>query len=85
LVFIFPVAAHILMYKMGYFVDKLPRGPIWSIIQIFFSGPALIMTGYPLYFKYGHIILNKIIGALLILIGIYWLYILISDIVGEAA
>lgn len=85
LFFLYPIAAHILMYKMGYLVDKLPHSSFWIKIQIFLSGPAIIILGSVLYFKYSQIKLNKVFGAVLVSIGIYWLYILISDIIKEAA
>jgi len=50
-----------------------------------FSGPALIILGLVLYLKYGKLVLNKIIGIALVLAGIYWLYVLITDIIKEAA
>jgi hypothetical protein len=85
LLFLYPVAAHILMYKIGYLVDRLPHSSFWIKIQIFLSGPGIIILGSILYFKYGQIKLNKIFGAVFVLIGIYWLYILIVDIIKEAA
>lgn len=85
LLFLYPVVAHILMYRLGYLVDKLPHGQFWIYMQIFLSGPAIIILGLVLYFKYRQIKLNKFIGIALVLIGLYWLYILISDIIKEAA
>ena len=82
--FLYPVAAHILMYQLGYMTDKLPHGKFWIYTQIFFSGPALIILGLVLYFKYGKII-NRILGILLITIALYWLYNIISDVINEAA
>lgn len=85
LLFMYPVFAHILMYRFGYFVDKLPHGKFWIFIQIFLSGPALLAIGFILYFKYREIKINKFIGIAYLLVGIYWLYILIGDIIKEAA
>ena len=85
LLFLYPVVAHILMYRLGYLVDKLPHGQFWLYMQIYLSGPAVIILGLLLYFKYGQIMLNKIIGITLFLVGVYWLYVLISDIIKEAA
>lgn len=85
LLFLYPVIAHILMYRLGYLVDKLPHGQFWLYMQIFLSGPAVIILGLLLYLKYGQIILNKIIGIALVLVGVYWLYVLVSDIIKEAA
>lgn len=85
LLFLYPVVAHILMFRIGYLVDKLPHGQFWVYMQIFLSGPAIIILGLVLYFKYGQIKLNKFIGIALVLIGLYWLYILINDIIKEAA
>lgn len=85
LFFLYPVAAHILMYDIGYFVNKLPHGQGWITVQVFLSGPLLVITGLIIYFKYGRLKLNKFSGILFVLIGVYWLYILLSDIIGEAA
>ena len=85
LLFLYPVIAHIVMYRMGYLVDKLPHGQFWSFIQICFSGPSLIILGLLLYFRYYQIKANKFFGVAIALIGVYWLYVLISDIVQEAA
>jgi len=85
LLFLYPVIAHILMYRIGYLVDKLPHGQFWVYMQIFLSGPAIIILGLLLYYKYRQIKPNKIIGVTFVLIGIYWLYILITDIIKEAA
>jgi len=79
------VIAHILMYRFDFMFDKLPHGRFWVYIQIFLSGPAVIILGLLLYFKYGQLLLNKICGVVLILIGVYWLYTLVSDIINEAA
>ncbi len=83
-IFFYPIIAHILMYKLGYFTDNLPHGKGWLFIQIFLSSPALIFLGTKLYLKYGYQVINKILGVFLILIGLYWLYMLISDIAEEA-
>jgi hypothetical protein len=82
---LYPVIAHILMYQLGFLTDKLPHGAFWINIQIFLSGPALIISGLLLYFKYDHFIVNKICGIIFFIIGSYWLYVLISDIVKESA
>jgi hypothetical protein len=85
ILFLYPIAAYILMYRMGYLVDKLPHGQFWTYIQIFLSGPAIIILGSLLYLRKEKLIWNKIIGITLVLIGVCWLYILFSDIVKEAA
>ena len=85
LLFLYPVVAHILMYKIGFLTDKLPHGQFWIYIQIFLSSPAVVILGLLLYFKYGQVVLNKVFGVAFILIGLYWLYVLVSDIIKEAA
>jgi len=85
IVFLYPIMAHTLMYQLGYMTDELPHGKFWMYMQIFFSGPALIILGLVLYFKYGVFTLNKIFGVLFLIIGIYWLYTVISDVIKEAA
>src|SRR5688572_29814062 len=83
-IFLYPIMAHILMYKLGFMTDKLPHGKFWMYMQIFFSGPALAILGLVLYFKYGGIV-NRILGMLFFIIAIYWLYNIISDVIKEAA
>lgn len=85
LFFLYPVAAHVLMYQIGHLSDKLPHGKIWITIQVFLSGPALFILGLILYFKYGQSRVNKIFGVTLVLIGLYWFYNLLSDVIDEAA
>lgn len=80
---LYPVMAHILMYQLGYMTDKLPHGKFWMYMQIFISGPALIILGLLLYFKYGGLA-NKILGVLFLVIALYWLYNVISDVIKEA-
>ncbi len=84
MIFLYPVLAHILMYQLGYMTDRLPHGKVWIYMQIFISGPALIILGLLLYFKYGGIA-NKILGILFFAIALYWLYNVISDVIKEAA
>jgi hypothetical protein len=83
--FLYPVIAHILMYQLGYMTDELPHGKFWMYMQIFISGPALIILGFLLYFKYGRFVINKIFGILFLIIGFYWLYNVVSDVIKEAA
>lgn len=84
-ILLYPIIAHILMYQLGYMSDRLPHGPLWIFIQIFLSGPLLIVIGSLLYFRFGKAIANKVFGVILFLIGLYWLFTLISDIIREAA
>ena len=85
IVFLYPIIAHILMYQLGYMTDELPHGKFWMYVQIFISGPALVILGFLLYFKYGRFAVNKICGILFLIIGFYWLYNVISDVIKEAA
>lgn len=85
LFFLYPVAAHIIMYEIGYLVNKLPHGHGWITVQVFLSGPVLVISGLILYFKYGQLKVNKFFGIVIILIGVYWLYTLLLDIIKEAA
>lgn len=84
MILLYPVMAHILMYQLGYMTDRLPHGKFWMYMQIFISGPALIILGLLLYFKYGGLV-NKILGTLFLVIALYWLYNVISDVIKEAA
>lgn len=82
--FLYPIIAHVLMYELGYFTDMLPHGKYWVYLQIFLSGPALLIIGLILYNKYGRTT-TKIIGLLLIVISVYWLYDVVSQVIKEAA
>ena len=83
-IFFYPIIAHILMYRLGYFTDKLPHGQGWLFIQIFLSSPVLIFLGVKLYWKYGDQIINKFLGIFLILVGLYWVCALVSDVAAES-
>lgn len=85
LIFLYPVVAHVLMYQLGFLTDRLPHGRLWVYTQIFLSGPVLITIGLLLYLKNGHSLVNKIFGIMFFLIGLYWLYTIVSDIIKEAA
>ena len=84
IIFLYPVMAHILMYQLGYMTDKLPHGKFWMYMQIFFSGPVLIVLSLLLFFKYKGVI-NRILAVFLLAIAVYWLYNLINDIIQESA
>ena len=84
IIVLYPVIAQVLMYQIGCLVDKLPHGQIWVFIQIFISGPILLLIGSMLLVKYKGV-LNKIFGTVSVIIAIFWVNILISDIVKEAA
>lgn len=53
---------------------------IW--FRIFLSSPLLILFGIGLITFYGNEI-NKILGCLSVTIGIYWLCVLLKDIISE--
>ena len=85
LFFLYPVFAHVLMFELGYMVDMLPHGQFWVVIQVFLSAPAIIILGLILFFKYDKSVFSKAWGFLLFLIGVYWLYFLINDLINKAA
>ncbi len=84
MIFLYPVIAHILMFPLGYMTDKLPHGKFWIYIQIFMSGPGLIILGILLYFKYGGLV-NKIFGICFFIVALCWLCNIASDVIKEAA
>jgi hypothetical protein len=84
LVFLYPIVAHTLMYELGYFVEKMPHGQYWLLVQVLLSAPGMIILGLILFIVYGQIKPNKYAGIIFILIGLFWLYNLISDIIDEA-
>lgn len=83
LILMYPIVAHMLMYEFGIFKDKLPHGPFWLFVQIFLSGPFLLIIGLILFFKISSA-LNRVIGILLIIISVYWLYKIIYEIMTES-
>jgi len=83
IVCLYPVLAHIIMYKLDIFTNKLPHGAFWELIQIFFSGPVLLIAGLLLLFR-AKAILARILGLLLIGLSIYWLYGLVTEIINES-
>lgn len=85
LIFLYPIVAHVLMYELGYFADKLPDGKYWIVIQVLLSGPMLLAIGWMLYFRLGEKIIHKVFGVLFSLIGAWWLFMIFRDIAREAA
>jgi hypothetical protein len=83
IVLLYPIIAHILMYELEIFKDKLPHGPFWEFIQIFLSGPLLLIIGLILIFKRKPVV-DRIIGIGLVIISIYWVYRIINEVVNEA-
>lgn len=83
LILLYPVVVQVLMYNLDIMVDRLPHGPFWVMVQVFLSGPLLIVLGLILYFKYGKFIGNKISGAVFCLIGFIWLLEIIKTIISE--
>jgi hypothetical protein len=83
-ILMYPVLTHILMYQLGYMKDKFAQAEFWGYIQILFSGPGLLILGFILWLKYGGLT-NKILAFFFIIISLYWMYKLVSDILREAA
>jgi len=71
--FLYPAFAHIIMYEFGWFTDRLPHGGFWENIQLFVTSPACMTLGMILFFNAGRSTINKVVGVLLILFGVYWL------------
>ncbi len=85
LFFLYPVIAHTLMYELNIWVDVLPHTAFWVLIQVLLSSPMLILLGLLLYFKYGSLLINKILGALSFVIGFIWFIVIVKTIIGEAS
>ena len=83
LILLYPIVAHMLMYEFDIFKDKLPHGPFWLFVQIFLSGPLLILGGLVLFIK-GKPIGNRVVGIILFIIGIYWLYRIIDELINKS-
>jgi hypothetical protein len=83
LILLYPIVAHMLMYEFDIFKDKLPHGPFWLFVQIFLSGPLLVLGGLILFFK-GKSIGNRVAGVVLFIIGVYWLYRIIDELINKS-
>ncbi len=83
--FIYPVFAQVLMYDFGMFTERLPHNHYWIAIQVFFSGPALIIIGLIFIVLFKQKILYRYWGGLLILVGVCWLVEIIITVIQEAA
>ena len=81
--FLYPVLTYTVMYDFGIFKEKLPHGGFWEIIQVFFSGPALLLAGFILLLKAKSIVV-RISGIILIMLSIYWLYRIIIEVINES-
>jgi hypothetical protein len=80
---LYPILAYIMMYDLEIFKDKLPHGQVWLFIQIFLSAPGLLLIGLILIFKTSSKT-NRIMGIVLLIISIYWLYRIIIEVINEA-
>ena len=77
--FLYPIVVHILMNDLNMWQYEIPDSDFWYFIQVFISHWGLISVGSFLAYKYGFIKINKILGILFIIIGIYWLYRIIEE------
>jgi hypothetical protein len=82
--FLYPLAATILMYDLNILREKLAHGKFWLFVQVFISGPGLIIVGAVLMLVYKRFLLNKIFGMVLFLCGIYWIYRLVTELMEYA-
>jgi len=83
LILLYPIIAHMLMYEFEILKDKLPHGQFWTFVQIFLSGPLLLIIGLILIFQKKSAV-NRIIGICLLIISIYWSYRIINEIINES-
>ena len=83
LMLLYPIIAHLIMYEFDLFKGKLPHGQFWEVIQVFLSGPILLIIGLILVFKKKPAV-NRIIGICLLIISVYWLYNIINEIINES-
>jgi|SRR5450432_297577 len=84
-ILLYPIVAYTFMYELNILREKLPHGEWWLLIQIFISGPGLLIIGLILYRSYGQYVMNKIFGVLFFLISLFWIVKIILTIKGEAA
>lgn len=84
---LYPILAYALMYQLGVFVNRLPHGKIWFLIQTYLSGPALLVIGLIFIFGGMHRSskIKKIVGAILSMIGLLWLILIVNEVIKEAA
>ncbi|ASZ12840.1 hypothetical protein CK934_18700 [Chitinophaga sp. MD30] len=67
-ILVYPILLYFLQnYKIIY--SYLPLLPLHSYIQVFFSGPFLIVVGGILFFRYKH----KVFGLCFFLTGVLWI------------
>ncbi len=85
LFFLYPAIVHLLMNQFDFLSNILTAGRFWIIIRVFFSGPALIVLGLIVFSRYRWFNVNRLIGFVLMCTGVCWMYILLSDIINEAA
>jgi len=83
LILLYPIVTQILMYEFEIFKDKLPHGPFWLFVQIFLSGPLLVLGGLILFFKMKSTG-NRVAGLVLFVIGIYWLFRIIDELITKS-
>ena len=79
---IYPIVAHIIMYELNFLTEKLPHGEFWISIQVFVSGPLLILIGCILFRRSTKV--NIAVGLLCFLIGLAWLAVLVKSVIDIA-
>lgn len=80
---LYPVARYLLVFQLELFSNDLTDKFI--IARIFFSGPVLLIMGLILFFKYKKNIINRILGILFSIIGLFWIIEIVLTIIKEAA
>ena len=69
------------VYKRSSIVEG--AHPFWIVFRIFFSGPILLLCGLILVIIYRERI-HKIAGGLSLIVGCYWLYLILEAVVAES-
>lgn len=81
---LYPIVAYTLYYDLRYQVQFFFTGPVWFYIQIFFSGPGLMVLGWFLFLKCRGLV-HKVFGVAFMVIAVYWIGRIVTTIIREAA
>ena len=82
-ILIYPIIAHHLMYEFDLFHDELPHGPLWIFVQIFLSGPVLLILGFILLWQ-RKTIYELFIGILFLVVSAYWIFRIMQELANKS-
>ena len=79
----YPIIAHHLMYEFDLFHDEITHGPLGIFVQIFLSGPVLLILGFILLWQ-RKTIYELFIGILFLVVSAYWIFRIMQELANKS-